>query len=106
MRIPGVRITTQRTMVLVAVVAAATAWGIDQRRMSKEYLKISRFHANEAAGQNMLFGGDPVREKYHDDLAEKYQLAARFPFIPIPVDPPGPPRTRVFRQGTVDGYGD
>ncbi len=54
----------------------------------------------------MIFGGDPVRQKYHDDLAEKYRLAARFPFIPIPVDPPGPPRTRVFRQGTRDGYGD
>ncbi len=44
----------------------------------------------------MLFGGDPVRQKYHDDLAEKYRLAARFPFVPIPVDPPGPPRTRIF----------
>jgi hypothetical protein len=101
MRLP--RITTRRLMVLVAVVAGAL-YGVHLKRLSRHYQDTADArarHALEVFPQRRTSFEVPypsyleyqeqfVRKEYHDALRMKYERVARYPWLPVPPDPPEP----------------
>jgi hypothetical protein len=103
MRVPRVRFTIARTMVVVAVIAVLLGAVAMLRR--RAYLrKLADYHA-EAARHIRFDHGSIIRPDgayvhiavapprladYHEDLAGKYERAARYPWLPVEPDPPEP----------------
>src|SRR5262249_5072297 len=103
MRLP--RLTTRRLMVLVAVVGIIL--GLETRRI--QFLELASYHSGQAM-PTMRFRYDGVwitqdvfpdlpsgtkayrttRSEWHAGLADKYARAARYPWLPVPHDPPPP----------------
>ena len=112
MRLP--RMTTRRWMVAVAIVAILIGVGLEVGRRSRRFARLAAYHSNVALehfGTLMAFGGEPppIRDvppaglgptrylhrakallNYHSVLTEKYQRAARYPWLPVAPDPPEP----------------
>jgi hypothetical protein len=105
MRLP--RMTTQRWMIAVAVVAIImTTVGI--RRRQNEFLQLAAYHKKEwshIVGRVSDDGVtwlryDPLKRDwrlssasesvYHAQMREKYEHAARYPWLPVAPDPPPP----------------
>jgi hypothetical protein len=93
MRLP--RFTTRRLMVLVAVAGLAMGVALELRRRSEFFQRIAQAHA-ERAVENLwgILGpdADSASRKYvyHNGLSQKYKRAARYPWLPVPPDPPPP----------------
>ena len=111
MRLP--RMTTRRWMIVVAI-AAILIFGLELDRRSRRFARLAAYHTNlalEHFGTLMAFGGEPppIRDvppaglgptrylhrakallNYHSVLTEKYQRAARYPWLPVAPDPPEP----------------
>jgi hypothetical protein len=115
MRLP--RMTTRRWMIAVAVVALLIGAAVAIDRRSKRFARLAASHADVAMehfSTVMAFGGDPPplqeiekyppaaqgpvrylhRAKtlmlYHRALKEKYDRAARYPWLSVEPDPPEP----------------
>ncbi len=116
MKVPRVRFTVRRMMVVVAVVALA--FGIFRLWALRElYLEKAANHAgfraymlrspesiahwedrwtDQRIGKPARYpwpGGPPfvpAMAKYHDAMRIKYERAARYPWLPIEPDPPDP----------------
>jgi hypothetical protein len=100
-------------MVAVAVVAILL-FGLEMGRRSRRFARLATYHSNVAlkhSGTLMAFGGGPppIRDvppaglwparflhraktllNYHSELTEKYQRAARYPWLPVDPDRPEP----------------
>jgi hypothetical protein len=112
MRLP--RMTMRRWIVAVAIVAILIGVGLEVGRRSRRFARLAAYHTNVALehfGTLMAFGGEPppLRDvppaglgparylhparallRYHCALTEKYQRAARYPWLPVAPDPPEP----------------
>src|SRR5262245_38985812 len=104
MRLP--RFTTRRLMVLVAVVAVLLCVGrLVQQRLA--YQRLAAEHAiseatlryREAAQIRMWRIGKTARSEwetsrtradFHAAWKRTYERAARYPWLPVPPDPPSP----------------
>src|SRR5262245_21410608 len=101
MRLP--QFTTRRLMVLVAVVAVSLC-GARLWSRSVEYERRAAKHAAAAArllawqifpeedDQGMRQMGEHAWRlgRYHATLKQTYERAARYPWLPVPPDPPPP----------------
>jgi hypothetical protein len=100
-------------MLAVAIVGILIGVGLEVGRRSRRFARLADYHTNAALehfGALMALGGEPPlrdvrsaewgpvrylhREKalvrYHSELTEKYQRAARYPWLPVEPDPPEP----------------
>ena len=108
------RMTTRRWMVAVAIVAILIGVGLELSRRSRRFARLAADHSNGALehfGTLMAFGGGPPPNRdvppaglgparylhrakallnYHSELTEKYQRAARYPWLAVAPDPPEP----------------
>jgi hypothetical protein len=94
--------TMRRWMFAVAVVAVIMSGGATLRRwaeLAAEYRRAAAFHSVLAKvyrsgshlGSRVEDPAETSRLVAHQlRLAEKYQLAARRPWLPVPPDPPEP----------------
>jgi hypothetical protein len=112
MRLPRVRFTVRRMMVAVAAVAVATSLGISWQRR-QHFLRITvGFALRESAVQGQVLSSSrslprslqlhvydgngttwtvrPSNATYYAMMREKYDRAARYPFLPVAPDPPEP----------------
>ncbi len=87
MPLPRVRFTVRRMIVAVAIVALI-AGGTRLHILSREYnRRAMRYGAMSAMSRHHL--GEPI-VGYYADLSEKYERAARYPWLPVAADPPVP----------------
>jgi hypothetical protein len=103
MRIPPVRITIARMMAAVAIIALLLG-AVAILRHRAHFQRLADFHAQAARQIRPERGGiigpdgaythlalaDPRFANYHQDMAGKYQRAARKPWLPVAPDPPEP----------------
>jgi hypothetical protein len=101
MRWPRIRIRTMMAAVVVAALALAVYAGIERRRSRLQRLAQ---HHWEIVATHSVVGTDAKRTifrasaslhnrqiaHYHVNLAHKYGRAARYPWLPVEPDPPGP----------------
>jgi hypothetical protein len=93
MRLPRVRFTVRRLMASVAIVAFIL-WAERLLRLPREYRDRAGYYSQcEFDASGRLAPGNPrdraVVDHYHS-LHEKYERAARYPWLPIAPDPPEP----------------
>ncbi len=98
MRWPRVRFTVRRMMVAVAGVAVVLV--LYQRHRTFERLAADHRNAAMIARPIRIISRQPRRwiwmllpSPYHereDELARKYERAARYPWLPVEPDPPEP----------------
>jgi hypothetical protein len=94
MRIPRVRFTTGGLMVAVAIAALAIGMVARSRRLGE----VATRHRARSFEESQLMprpGGGMVelltkRGEWHRTMADKYERAARRPWLPIPPDPTQP----------------
>jgi hypothetical protein len=100
------RMTTRRWMIAVALVAVPLAVATELGRRRSEDLRRAAYHAYQGRYGGSVFGdgvvlrfapkaGKPditsvAKIEHHARLAEKYQYAARYPWLPVEPDPPEP----------------
>jgi len=96
MRLPRVRFTIQRMMVLVAVVALASwglAWVVRIKRLSNEYeRRVERHSLGIMSVFNAALASE--HEIWDIKMLDKYQKASRHPWLPVEPDPPEPTKTK------------
>lgn len=92
MRLPRVRFTVRRLMILVAMAAAAILMADSLRRLSIEYdekADRNRSHANLALRGYPGDAPHQLRRAAHFvRLADKFEHAARYPWLPVAPDSP------------------
>ncbi len=93
------RFTVRRLMVAVAIVAVVLGVGIElelrHRRfdsISSEYNLMSLLYAFDVKYRPDAWGQAHAARQFawHKAMSEKYRRAARYPFLPVPADPPKP----------------
>jgi hypothetical protein len=96
MQMPRVRFTVRRMMVAVAMLAAIMAVGAGLQRRRDRFERLFSHHRG-LAGPRVIRSFDPgnpvfktARGRWHWDLSMKYGEAARYPWLPLPPDPPEP----------------
>ena len=102
MPLPRVRFTVRRMMVAVAIVGATVAFGERRRR---DFSALAEYHRaqqvvkvacskggfiSEKRGGGMATDVDERADAWHRVLEPKYRYAARYPWLPVPPDPPEP----------------
>jgi len=106
MRLP--RMTTRRWMIAVAVVGLVLT-GLDLERRRSRYRGLAAHYRTLVAGVQEIEGGplagkmfrNPPGKSYavvesrdlvqfRRTMAAKYERAARYPWLPVPPDPPPP----------------
>jgi hypothetical protein len=106
MRLPRVRFTVRRLMIMSAVVAVSFAAWIETKRRSVEYeiramdhaLKASVYKGNSTRPDTWVHleldrpppPPDPAMLAYHAAMASKWSDAASRPWLPVEPDPPEP----------------
>jgi hypothetical protein len=104
MKLPLVRFTIRRLMVGVAMAALllGAIVGVENRR--QRFLAIANIHranliaweevgSSEASRERFDISGRKVSleaDRWHLQMAEKYDRAARYPWLPVRPDPPEP----------------
>ena len=94
MRLPRVRFSVRRLMIMVAVVALSSAV---LGQLSLRYRQQARFYAESEAYWRKAAIGAPIsqqarykdRVNYFARLRQKYEHAARYPWLPVEPDPLG-----------------
>jgi hypothetical protein len=96
MKLPRLRFTVRRLIIVVAVFAVVV-WIIRLRGLSREYALLAtaahwdRFAASEYSPRDEAGAVRKVRRiQHYRRLAEKYDFAARYPWLPVAPDPPEP----------------
>ncbi len=109
MRVPRVRFTVRRMMIVVvfaasilAAIAAVERRREQFRRKAQEYSRMSNdlFVHGYLFGKSSTFGPSAAEVRISDEyqrrsirylrLKEKYDRAARYPWVPLAPDPPEP----------------
>jgi hypothetical protein len=102
MRLPRLRFTVRRLMLVVALaglVMGGGVWGYRMWRMSAKYARIAQsFKWTESLhrGLEARFQNNAQREAakfaavatHYAALVRKYERAARYPWLPVEPDPP------------------
>jgi hypothetical protein len=90
MRLPRLRLTVRRLMLAVAVVALVIWLG---RIYQLRQMYLEKFLDNELALLQLDSGISCYTEdhmKWHQAMRQKYEHAARYPWLPVEPDPPYP----------------
>jgi hypothetical protein len=95
-------------MSAVAVVALAYATTILITERTERFARIARQHSGvfpPLASADMAVAAEPERERlrlwsrcvvvWHAEMAQTYQDAARYPWLPVEPDPPEPERPKL-----------
>ena len=102
MPLPRVRFTVRRLMVAVAIAGLIWGSGLFILRRSERFRWLERHHDMRTSHHiittpyyTALWNGvgervSPGKARWHVEMARKYDFAARFPFLPVPPDPPEP----------------
>ena len=101
MKLPRARFTVRRLMVVVALAATVMGSVTYLKRRSVQFRAIYLKQAFKAEEWHYLWGKLETRRdsrsvnpftkyKFHNFMAEKYDLAARRPWLPVNPDPPEP----------------
>ncbi len=92
MKIPIPRFTVRRMMIAVAVVALGCGgWHAWERINLHRRLALKHeVLAHLLREGHAHLGPDPMWAAHHEALRIKYQRAARYPWLPVAPDPPGP----------------
>ena len=107
MRLLPIRFTIRHVMVLVALVGLVLGMIVEGERRRTRFRIIAAEHLEQSMRYFVLFGGGDSEYQrrsmqlwddmyspivaYHVNLHEKYEWAARFPWLPVASDPPKPP---------------
>jgi hypothetical protein len=108
MQLPRPRSTVRRLMVAVAIVGVFVGLAVEGERRRARFQALAEYHRNIIMGRYfILLGGaeDEVHRRifrqweevagptidHHGNLVQKYEWAARFPWLPVSSDPPAPP---------------
>jgi hypothetical protein len=90
MRLP--RMTTRRWMVAVAIMGIVLGVTIERRNRFRKIAAHHRAELMKLVSRMNPFSGDrswrPL--EWHESMARKYERAARFPWLPVKPDAPGP----------------
>ena len=91
MRMPRVRFTVRRMMVVVAIVALGL-WVQVLRTRRSAFLRVAETHRRQAALLRIDTHGivPPDWFDRKERLARKYSYAAAHPWLPVEPGPPGP----------------
>jgi hypothetical protein len=92
MKLPRVRFTIGRMMVLVAIASLLIGWGIESGRREERFRTAAREHWYASFGwaPDVSSQMSEARLRWHDQMAGKYERASRYPWLPIRPDPPQP----------------
>jgi hypothetical protein len=99
MRVPRVRFTVRRLMVAVAVVGVILGTYVTCLARAARFHERSESHLFRALDLVHDAGGgvdEAARSRlnlhvaWNEEMFVKYDRAARFPFLPVPPDPPEP----------------
>jgi hypothetical protein len=90
MRLPRVRFTVRRLMVIVAIVGMAIGLSRWLWLRSLAFDRLAGFHSIRSNYGNPLDANVQMKLTYHNALWNKYRRAARHPWLPIEPDPPEP----------------
>jgi hypothetical protein len=100
MRLPKPRFTLRRLMlavVIAAVVLATGAWGlksVSYQRRAAYHRDQLRFRADLPYFNDQQYSRDfkvyIQRRGWHEAMADKYERAARYPWLCVEPDPPEP----------------
>jgi hypothetical protein len=86
MRFPRVRFSVLRLMSAVAI--AATILALYDRH--ERFAAMAKLHSDEVKKLSDNYCRTPrIPYEYHTGLKQKYERAARYPFLPVAPDPPG-----------------
>ena len=83
MRLP--RLTTRRLMVLVAVAAILAAGAVEGERRRARFHELAVYYS-----WRLLRSSTARHGAYFAMMRQKYLRAARYPWLPVPPDPPPP----------------
>jgi hypothetical protein len=105
-KVPRIRFTTHRTLIVVAVIAASLGALMEYnrlKRLSRDYMgMVVQSRASDVCIRNgtmtYIFRDKPAstpppnpqEADYYAGLAAKYERAARFPWLPVAPDQPEP----------------
>jgi hypothetical protein len=105
MRLPRLRFTVRRLMLMVAVVALLMATGVGLQRRAAHLMRLSLSQSREANRWELLLTESSVngplacailnKVHWHDAMAARYERAARSPWLHIEAVPPPPPMPAV-----------
>lgn len=104
---PSSRSTIKRMMMGVAVAALLASVG-RYARLSSKYSEQAKFHKSMAWSLMQAYPGPAGRFpqiEYHTGLQEKYERAARYPWLSVAADLPEPPPTERTRLRTTMHWG-
>jgi hypothetical protein len=93
MKLPGLRFTVRRLMVVVAIVAIVFGVAELMKRRSMAFRLKAASHQRGLViiGSHRYYSdASPAVAEYHMKLVEKYEHAARYPWLPVEADPPEP----------------
>lgn len=80
------------TLAVAAMVLGGAAWGQRMRKLSAAYWAKANHHLQSPP---VIFGNGPAKpdpwREYHAAMYEKYEFAARHPWLAVGPDPPEPP---------------
>ena len=80
--------TIRRLMVAVAIAGLIAGIGIEGERRRVRFLAIAENHSWMACAAIAL--DRPEIMTWHDSMQRKYEHAARYPWLPVALDPPEP----------------
>lgn len=90
------RFTVRRLMVAVGVAAIGMGSLVEIGRRRDRFARLAARHQTLTGctyrhlGTGGVAFAFPKGGPWHDALARKYRHAARYPFLPVPPDPPEP----------------
>jgi hypothetical protein len=101
---PRVRFTIRWLMVAVTIVGSVSATFVGLGKRADRFRALAKYHGEQvldletvADGRFRVVGhtrdGEPVVQTTvcrHAELAQKYERAARYPWLPVAPDPPAP----------------
>lgn len=95
MQLTRPRFTVRRLMIAVAVIAILLGVGAGLQRRREKFRAIADSHRDEWNG---FYSGSlddiwrqSARNQYHRTMQDKYERAARHPYLPVEPDPSAPP---------------
>jgi hypothetical protein len=108
MKLPSPRFTVRRLMIAVAVVGLLAGIGKNLSRRSMRFKEIAQGHRDEThvfrcgmvnideldSRVREAFRQEDIRVDFHARMAEKYERAARYPWLPVEPDPPDQPEPK------------
>lgn len=96
------RFRLRTLMIVVAVVGLLLGGGLTLRRRSAQFRVLAQHHHALAGFATMTYAdgsstefrltpeGYQAKQDWHLVLRDKYKCAARYPWLPVPADPPEP----------------